>query len=252
MPGVVPGPGVPAGRVGGVVVVEDSGGVGQGEAHDPHRSSSDRLVSGRAMTVRSGAPVLHCAYRSATGPAVGRYGTVRGEGDDVGCHRRGGGAEQQHLGEPLPGLLDGTGQRDAALRMVAGGGEPGLAQPPGDPHARPRCPPWCRCPLSRLSRCGVRVRRPAAMLIGREPARLSPYRAAVCAGGAGFTRPRCPTPSGRDRRRACEGEAVGIAWQGWDRVAGDQISHRPGALAVPVVVLQTECRRIDFDIFAVQ
>ena len=43
--GVVPGPGVPAGRVGGVVVDEDSRGVGQGEAHDPHRSSSDRLVS---------------------------------------------------------------------------------------------------------------------------------------------------------------------------------------------------------------
>ena len=237
MPGVVPGPGVPAGRVGGVVVVEDGGGVGQGEAHDPHRSSSDRLVSGRAMTVRSGAPVLHCAYRSATGPAVGLDGTVRGEGDDVGCHRRGGVAEQQHVGEPLPGLLDGAGQRDAALRMVAGVVNPASRSLPVT-HTRDRDARrgvGARC-LGCLG-VGVRVRRPAAMLIGREPSRLSPYRAAVCAGGAGFTRPRCPTPSGRDRRRACEGEAVGIAWQGWDRVAGDQISHRPGALAVPVVVL---------------
>ena len=54
--GVVPGPGVPAGRVGGVVVDEDSRGVGQGKAHDPHRSSSDRLVSGRAMTVQHDLP----------------------------------------------------------------------------------------------------------------------------------------------------------------------------------------------------
>ena len=219
MPGVVPGPGVPAGRVGGVVVDEDSRGVGQGEAHDPHRSSSDRLVSGRAMTVRSGAPVLHCAYRSATGPAVGLDGTVRGEGDDVGCHRRGGGAEQQHLGEPLPGLLDGTGQRDAALRMVAGGGEPGLAQPPGDPHARPRCPPWCRCPLSRLSRCGCAGPPPGrdADWPGTRPAQSVQGR---CMRGWGGVHPSSLSdsvgtrPPARMRGGGCRDRVAGVGSRG--------------------------------------
>lgn len=132
-------------------MVEDSGGVGQGEAHDPHRSSSDRLVSGRAMTVRSGAPVLHCVQvGDGSRGRTGRYRAGR----------------RCRLSPPR------RGRRTAACRRAAAGpprwcgparrrpadgrrcGEPGLAQPPGDSHARPRCPPWCRCPLSRLSRCG--------------------------------------------------------------------------------------------------
>ena len=54
------------------------------------------------------------------GPAVPGDGARWGEGGDVGDGGRGGVAEDQHVGEPVPGFVDAAGDRDAALRMWTG------------------------------------------------------------------------------------------------------------------------------------
>src|SRR5664280_2092148 len=75
---------------------------------------------------------------------------------------RGGVAEDQHVGEPLPGVVDAAGDGDAALRMWTGGVEPGLVQAPGDDRLGFRCLPgcwWC------VFGGGGRGCRPAALLV---------------------------------------------------------------------------------------
>lgn len=64
-------------------------------------------------------------------PAVIRYSAIRYWGvssNDVFS----GVAEDEHVGEPLPGFLNGAGQCDAALRVRAGGAEGGLVEVAGD------------------------------------------------------------------------------------------------------------------------
>jgi len=71
--------------------------------------------------VRSVVPVLKSANSSANGPAVPGDGSRWGEGGDVGDGGRGRVAEDRHVGEPLPGVVDAAGNGDAALRMWTGG-----------------------------------------------------------------------------------------------------------------------------------
>jgi len=75
-------------------------------------------------------PVLEVGEQLGDGPAVPGDDAGPGECGDVGG--RGRVAEDQHVGEPLPGVVDAAGDGDAALRMWTGGVEPGLVQAPGD------------------------------------------------------------------------------------------------------------------------
>ena len=114
VPGVVGGGGVPADSgAGGVGVVVDGGGVGQGQAHHDSppaggaRGGEADQGSGVDGAVRGAG--VEVGEQLGDGPAVPGDGARWGEGGDVGDGGRGRVAEGQHVGEPLPGVVDAAG-----------------------------------------------------------------------------------------------------------------------------------------------
>ena len=79
------------------------------------------------------------------------------EGDDLRGGRCGGVGEDQHVGELLPGLLEGAGHRDPAHRVGPLGAERRLVHLGGENGHHARVPVRVGC-------CG-RVRRPGAVVI---------------------------------------------------------------------------------------
>jgi len=166
VPGVMGSRGVPTGTDGaarGVVV--DGGGVGQGQAHHVspppiRRGGEDGEGSGVDGAVRGAG--VEVGEQLGDGPAVPGAGARWGEGGDVGDGGRVRVAEDQHVGQALPCVVDAAGNGDAALRVWTGGAEPGLVQAPGDHRLGFRCLPGCWwCVLSG----GGRGCRPAALLV---------------------------------------------------------------------------------------
>jgi hypothetical protein len=112
------------------------------------RGESDE-GGGRGRCAVGGAGV-EVGEQLGDGPAVMRDGARWGEGGDGGDGGRGGVAEDQHVGEPVAGLVDAAGDRDAALRWSGswscdfrartGCGSSGLAGP-GRARWRSRCHP---------------------------------------------------------------------------------------------------------------
>jgi len=105
-----------------------------------------------------------------------------GEGGDVGARGRGRVADEQHVGEPLPGVVDAAGDRDAALEVGARLGVSSSTVSMACTPPKPRCdraagPDRKRTARPRHCRCV-----PKATLSWRFDSQVSPSRYPLSAG----------------------------------------------------------------------